>query len=140
MPTNGLRPGEVIIYPYRWAREAADRRSPEGSKERPCGVVVAAVAASGRTHLLLAAISSKPPRSDQEALALPEIERRRAGIDPGRDAWIYVSEANEDVEGASIYLTSEPAIGAISRPFLERVKAGFLHRLGERRGAVVNRT
>lgn len=128
------------MYPYRWVREAADRRSPEGSKERPCGVVVAAVAASGPTHVLLVATSSKPPRPDQEALALPEIERRRAGIDPNRDAWIYVSEANEDVEGASIYLTGEPAIGAISRAFLERVKAAFLQRLSQRIGEVVNRT
>ena len=140
MPTSGLRPGDVILYPYRWAREAAGQRAPEGSKTRPCGVVVAAVTAAGRTHLLLAAISSKPPRSDQEALVLPEIERRRAGLDTTREAWIYVSEANEDVEGASIYLTNEPTTGAISKAFLERVKAAFLRRLGGRASSVVNRT
>ena len=140
MPTRGLSPGDIILYPYRWAREAQDQRSPEGAKERPCGVVVVAVTASGQTHVLLAAISSKGPGTNQEALALPEIERRRAGLDPHREAWIYVSEANEDVEGVSIYLTSEPAIGVISRALMERVKAAFLSRITQRRGAVVNRT
>lgn len=140
VPTSGIRPGEVILYPYRWAREAVADRSAEGSKERPCGVVVAAVAATGRTHLLLVAISSKAPQADQEAIMLPEIERRRAGLDLHREAWIYVSEANEDVEGGSLYLTSEPAIGAISKAFLERVKAALLQRLTRRLGAVVNRT
>ena len=71
---------------------------------------------------------------------LPEIERRRAGLDLHREAWIYVSEANEDVEGGSHYLTSEPAIGAISKAFLERVKAALLKRLTRRLGAVVNRS
>ena len=129
----------MISYPYRWAREAAAHRAVDGTKARPCGVVVAAVTTSGQTHLLLAAISSKPPHADQEALALPEIERRRAGLDPSREAWIYVNEANEDVEGVSVYLTGEPAIGAISRAFLEQVKAAFLRQISRRRGGVVNR-
>ena len=71
---------------------------------------------------------------------MPEIERRRAGLDPSRDAWIYVSEANEDVEGASMFLTGEPPIGAIGRVFLEQVKAAFLRRLSRRAGTVINRT
>jgi hypothetical protein len=140
MPTSGLTPGDVIHYPYRWAREAQRRRSAEGSKVRPCGVVVAVAAASGRTHILLAAISSKPPMADQATIAIPEIERRRAGLDANREAWIYVSEANEDVEGVSLYLTGDPRLGTFSRAFVERVKAAFLAELVRRPGARINRT
>ncbi len=139
MPTNGLRPGDVIRYPYRWARESRSDRAPDGTKDRSCGVIVAAKTASGRTHILLLAISSQAPRSDQAALSLPPIERRRAGLDANREAWIYVSEANEDVEGQSFYLTDEPQTGTISRVFLERVKAAFLARLQRKMGSVVHR-
>ena len=140
MPTSGLRPGDVIVYPYRWVREYRADQSIDGAKDRPCGVIVAAKAASGQTHILLLAISSQPPRPDQAALPLPQIERRRAGLDVHREAWIYVSEANEDVEGQSYYLTDEPASGAISKVFLERVKATFLARLQQAKRSVVRRT
>lgn len=140
MPTSGLRPGDVIRYPYRWVRELRSDRAPDGAKDRPCGIIVAAKAASGKTHILLLAISSQPPRSDQTALPVPQIERRRAGLDANREAWIYVSEANEDVEGQSYYLTDEPPTGAISKVFLERVKSAFLARLQRNRGLVVRRT
>ncbi len=140
MPTSGLRPGDVIGYPYRWVRESRMDRAPDGAKDRPCDVIVATKAASGRTHILLLAISSKPPRSAQAALLLPQIERRRAGLDANREAWIYVSEANEDVEGQSYYLTDEPLTGAISKVFLERVKAAFLERLLKAKSSVVRRT
>lgn len=71
---------------------------------------------------------------------MPEIERRRVGLDATREAWIYVSELNEDLEGTSIYLTNDPVIGTISKAFLERVKAAFLRRLSRSAGSVVNRT
>jgi hypothetical protein len=140
MPTSGLHPGDVILYPYRWTHEVQRRRAADGSKVRPCGVVVAVVTAAGRTHVLLAAISSKPPMADQVAISLPEIERRRAGLDASREAWIYVSEANEDIEGVSLYLTAEPRLGTLGKAFLERVKAAFLAGLDRRSGSRVNRT
>ncbi len=75
-----FKPGEIIVYPYRWLGEAQAGRSPDGAKDRPCCVVVSVAGARGEPLILLAPISSKPPRPGQAALEIPDIERRRAGL------------------------------------------------------------
>jgi hypothetical protein len=121
MPTNSFSEGDVIIYPYRWAEELAQGRSIDGAKDRPCCLVVSAVNAQNHTVIFLAAISSKPPRADQKAIAIPEMERRRAGLEKYPEAWVYVDELNSDQPGSSWYLEPQTPLGTFGRAFLIKV-------------------
>lgn len=119
---SGLSRGDIVLYPYRWADEAAANRAPDGEKDRPCCIVVAYEHANGQTELLLAAISSKPPLDGQVALEVPEIERRRGGLGKYDRAWVYVDEMNRDVLEISWYISADAQpIGAFSTRFVRHV-------------------
>lgn len=97
---------------------------PRAGKERPVCVLIATRGADGLTHLALLAISSPPPGSGQTAIEVPEIERRRAGLDAGKRAWITTSEYNYDVAERSWYLdANQSPLGRFSKPFMIRVAA-----------------
>lgn len=53
--------------------------------------MVLAIPKGRQTHLVILAISGTPPRSDQTALEIPQLECRRAEIQGLEDAWIAVS-------------------------------------------------
>ena len=136
--TGLLSRGDVLLYPYRWADEAAAGRSPDGTKDRPCCVVIAHKHADGMTELFLAAVSSKAPRKDQHALPVPDIERRRAGLTKYAEAWVYVDEMNRDLLEASWYLPADvEPIGAFSDKFLRTLSTALashaLNRVVKRR-------
>lgn len=86
--SDRFAPGDIVVYPYRWLDEARTGRSPDGAKDRPCCVVVTVIDARGEPTILPAPISSKPPRTGQAALPVPDIERRRAGLTRHKDAWV----------------------------------------------------
>jgi hypothetical protein len=88
----------------------------------------------GITHLFLLAISGEPPIVGQNALALPELDRRRAGLLHWKEAWITISEANYDIFEKSYYLdTNQSILGSVSPSFLRRVAVAFREAL--KRGA-----
>jgi hypothetical protein len=96
--------GDVLpSYPYLW-RDRRARGEEGGRKQRPVCVALAVAASDGRTHLALLAISGTPPRTEQQAIEVPALERRRIGIGHWREAWLYVSEYNYDVLEASFHL------------------------------------
>jgi hypothetical protein len=76
-----------------------------------------------RCYLL--AISSKPPTEGQSAIAVPDIERRRAGLGAYPHAWVYVSEFNLDVAERSPYYDPSTVQGRFSIPFLQQVAAAL---------------
>ena len=80
--TDAPRIGHVLRYPYLWARQALSGET-EGRKTRPCAVVLAITNQVGNTELRLCAITTQPPSSSNRAISVPEIERRRAGLDTG---------------------------------------------------------
>ncbi len=133
MPTDIPPRGTVFEYPYRWAREVAEGASPDGRKVRTVCLVLA-VAVSAKRHVLyLLAISSKPPRDGQVAVAVPDIERRRAGLTRSPAAWVYVSEFNRDIVEESFYfepnarrlgMFSPAFVLLISRSLAARIEAG----------------
>ena len=128
--------GDVVAYPYRWAAEAEEDRSIDGAKERPCCLLLRLLDGT----LIFLAISSKPPRDQQEAVDIPPIERRRAGLGKYPQAWIYVSESNRDADlGLSWYLEPQKPMGALSPAFLTTVKLAFRESVA-RGGKIVSRT
>lgn len=112
--------GSVFKYPYLW-RWQAEKGETEGRKDRPVCLMLAIVK-SDLTHLVLLAISGTAPRSDQIALTIPALERRRAGLRDWKEAWITVSEYNYDVAEASHYLDPNTEIlGRFSSSFLAKI-------------------
>jgi hypothetical protein len=71
---------------------------------------------------VLLAITSQPPRTDQRALEIPDMERRRAGLTRYPRAWVIVSEYNYDIAERSFYYEAQtPPLGKFSMPFLRKI-------------------
>ncbi|MFZ2872064.1 hypothetical protein [Zavarzinia sp.] len=123
--------GLVIDYPYLW-RWQDDRGETEGRKERPsCLAFVVKGKSDGLTHVALLAISSTAPREGQVTVEVPEAERRRAGLDPAKRAWITVSEWNHDIAERSFYLgRNARRFGRFGDSFLREVLIAFRPFLG----------
>jgi hypothetical protein len=116
--------GSVFHYPYLWAWQR-DSGETEGRKSRPVCMVLA-IRKGAQTHLVILAISGTPPRADQTALEIPQLECRRAGIRDWKDAWITVSEFNHDIAEASFYYDpNAEMLGSFSKGFLAKVAAAF---------------
>ena len=129
MTSRALKPGDIITYPYRWARDLARGTAPEGGKDRPCCLVLAITTDQGQEVMFLAAISSKAPHADQGALEIPDIERRRAGLNRYPEAWIYIDELNRDEPARSWYLEPQAPIGAFSKSFLAKIAGALRERM-----------
>lgn len=138
MSFEALRTGAVIRFPYLWAREA-DRGETEGRKVRPATVGVRISKPNGDDVLMLFPITSQQPQKGRFAAEIPDIEKRRAGLDVSIQLWIVLDEYNQDVIGRSFYLKPEPPLGYFSKAFLlpllrkliaRRSKAKAVHRSG----------
>ncbi len=129
MTKPSLKRGDVIAYPYRWARDMARANAPEGGKDRPCCLVLTITSDEGREVMFLAAISSKAPHADQAAIEIPDTERRRAGLTRYPQAWIYVDELNRDEPARSWYLEPREPLGAFSKNFLAKVAGELRQRM-----------
>jgi hypothetical protein len=82
-------------------------------------------------------ISSTPPRKDQEALEIPALELRRAGLSDAKQGWITVSEYNYDILEKSYHFDARKAPrGSFSKPFLDQINAKFRQTLQARSGKV----
>jgi hypothetical protein len=82
----------------------AERGETEGRKPRPVAVGVRITRTNGEDLLLLFPITSQPPFSDRFAVEIPEMEKRRAGLDVALRLWIILDEYNRDVIDRSVVL------------------------------------
>jgi len=126
----------VIRFPYLWAREAV-RGETEGRKIRPVAVGVRISRQEGEDLLILFPITSQPPAPGRFAVEIPEMERRRAGLDVTVPLWIILDEYNQDIVGRSLYLEPEPPLGRFSKAFFLPLMKDFIARRARARG--VNR-
>jgi hypothetical protein len=131
-----LRTGCVIRFPYLWVREA-ERGETEGRKARPVAVGVRIVRPKGDDVLVLFPITSQPPAAGRFAVEIPEMEKRRAGLDATLRLWIILDEYNQDTIGQSFYLEPEPPLGRFSKAFFLPLIREFIARRATTRG--VNR-
>lgn len=136
MSLDQLRTACVIRYPYLWVREA-ERGETEGRKPRPVAVGVRIARPQGDDLLVLFPITSQPPSHDRFAVEIPEMEKRRAGLDTTRRIWIVLDEYNQDSVGQSFYLEPEPPLGYFSKAFFLPLMKQFIARRAGVRG--VNR-
>lgn len=92
MPLPEPTPGLVISYAYLW-HEEAQRGLEEGSKARPCVIVLSATRDELGTVVTVASVTHSPPRDLEAAVELPAETKRRLGLDDDR-SWAIVSEVN----------------------------------------------
>jgi hypothetical protein len=87
------RPGLVIRYSFLWNTEKAQGAA-EGSKDRPCVIVVAARRdSSGDITTIVAPVTHQPPRDRAASIEIPPRVCRSLGLDDGRH-WIRLDELN----------------------------------------------
>lgn len=136
MSYDQIRTACVIRFPYLWAREA-ERGETEGRKVRPVAVGVRISRPKGDDVLVLFPITGQPPALDRFAVEIPQMEKRRAGLDAGIRLWLILDEYNQDVVGQSFYLEPEPPLGRFSKAFFLPLMKNFIARRADARG--VNR-
>ncbi len=87
------KPGLVIRYAYLWQDEARTGRD-EGSKDRPCVVVLAVEMRDGKRSVTVAPITHSPPRGPTDAVEIPAATKQRLGLDAER-SWVVATEVNQ---------------------------------------------
>jgi hypothetical protein len=92
---------------------------------------------NGHDLLVLFPITSQPPSPMRFTVEIPEMEKRRAGLDATLRLWIILDEYNQDSVDRSFYLGPEPPLGRFSKAFLLPLMKEFIARRSKSRG--VNR-
>ncbi len=85
-------PGLVLRYAYFWLREHREGRE-EGTKDRPCAIVLAALGIDDHVHVLVIPVTHTPPANPAEALELPAAIKQHLGLDT-EHSWIVLIESN----------------------------------------------
>jgi hypothetical protein len=118
------RIGDVWRYHYLWSRQREAGES-EGRKSRPVSVVAIAIGSAGETNLFLLPITSQPPSADRIAIEIPEIERRRAGLDD-MPLWIILDEYNHDILESSYHFEPNARIGSFGPAYHQMILRQFV--------------
>lgn len=123
---DSLQTACIIRYPYLWAREAGKGET-AGRKDRPVAVGVRMPRPNGDLMLFFP-ITTKRPSKDRFFVEIPDIEKRRAGLDADLSLWIILDEYNTDVVGQSFYLEPQPPLGRFSKAFFLPLLREFVSR------------
>ena len=95
MPLPDPAPGLVISYSYLWHSEHRQHQE-EGSKSRPCAIILTAQSGSGDTVVTVLPVTHRRPERLDETIEIPPNTKRRLGLDRAR-SWIIASEVNRFV-------------------------------------------
>ncbi len=85
----------VIRYAYLWRADYL-RGLEEGTKDRPCAILLAVTNEAGDRKVLVLPITHTPPRVADHAIEIPLATKHRLGLDHER-SWIVLTEANRFV-------------------------------------------
>lgn len=145
MPFPKPASAQVIRYAYLWRRDAL-RGAEEGSKDRPCAVILTVQDESGDEVVTVLPITHTPPYNPADALEIPTETKRRLGLDDAR-SWIVLTEANRfhwpgpDIRMARQGDMASVVYGYLPARFFETVRLAFLAKLRAVHGAaIVQRT
>jgi hypothetical protein len=75
--------GLVIRYVYLWKREF-DAGREEGTKDRPCAIVMTVVDEDGDKEVLVLPVTHSPPENAADAIEIPAATKCRLGLDGER--------------------------------------------------------
>ena len=144
MPLADPTPGLVISYAYLW-HEQARRGLEEGSKDRPCVIVLSAVSDELGTVVTVVPITHSPPLEPEAAVELPTQTKRRLGLDDER-SWAVVGEVNRfywpGPDLRAVPGTNPPSYnyGLLPAKLFRRIRQRLIDLASARGAAVVRRT
>lgn len=129
-------PGLVIRYSFLWSHEAA-RGEREGSKARPCAIIVSARQEdSGKIRVTVAPITHAPPSEESLGVSLPPKVAKALDLDSDPQ-WIRFDEINH-FEWPGFDLRSLPekpgefAYGFLPKPLFEKIRNRIFDRARRR--------
>ncbi|MEC5291915.1 hypothetical protein VSX64_24405 [Aurantimonas sp. C2-6-R+9] len=135
------KPGLVIRYSFLWSHER-DRGAVEGSKDRPCAIVVATPRdENGHIRTIVAPITHRPPDDAGASLEIPPDVCRTLGLDAGRH-WLRLDELNRFLwPGYDLRLGPRGRYdyGMLPPRLFEDLRQGILTRQRGRRTAIMSR-
>jgi mRNA-degrading endonuclease toxin of MazEF toxin-antitoxin module len=138
------QPGLVIRYAYLWKREY-DQGRDEGSKDRPCAIVMTVLHEDDGEQVLVLPITHAPPRDAADAVEIPPATKKRLGLD-GERSWIMINEVNEftwpgpDIRPVHGKDDASIVYGLLPKRLFEIVREQFLRRLTQDQAVRVPRT
>lgn len=137
------KPGLVIRYSFLWSHEQ-DVGAEEGSKDRPCAIVVATRKGEhGDIRTLVAPITHAAPDDPMDSLEIPAPVAKALGLD-GERHWLRLDELNR-FSWPGYDLRTIPGragkydYGMLPQPLFEALKQGILERQRAKRGRTQDR-
>lgn len=144
MPLPEPYPGLVISYSYLWSNEY-ERGRTEGSKDRPCAIVVARRIERERMVVTVVPVTHSAPDGQGTAIEIPADLKRYLGLDSAR-SWIVLTEVNEflwpgpDLRPLSRAKPDKFAYGVLPPAFFKKLRERLLTLLRDRRVRPVPRS
>lgn len=121
-------PGLVIRYSFLWSNETA-RGAVEGSKDRPCAIILTTETDAGFRVSVLPVTHARPLPSSAGHLQLTGAECRTLGLDQGAH-WVVLTEINRftwpGYDLRQIRGTDRCAYGRLPRASFERIVRALL--------------
>jgi mRNA-degrading endonuclease toxin of MazEF toxin-antitoxin module len=129
MPLPTPEPGLVVCYEFLWSHEHA-AGADEGSKRRPCAIIVAATTERGQTSVVVAPITHREPDPPELGIEVPAKVKAHLGLDAAR-SWIVLNELNTFVwPGVDLHPVPGRrgvyAYGLLPPRLFEQVRTGIL--------------
>lgn len=144
MPLPDPIPGLVIRYSYLWADEAR-RGQEEGSKDRPCAVVLIGDGPQDERVVTVLPVTHAPPANPDLAVEIPVATKHRLELDDER-SWVVLTEANRfvwpgpDLRPVRQGDPASIAYGMLPYALFETIRRKFLAILRARRAGLVRRS
>ncbi len=136
--------GLIIRYSYLWLREHREGRE-EGTKDRPCAIILVARRHEGETEVLVLPVTHSTPGNIGDALELPPAVKHHLGLD-AELSWVVLSESNlfdwpgPDLRRIGDQDDSSIAYGFLPPRFFAEMRRRFLGLEAECRSRRVQRT
>jgi hypothetical protein len=118
----------VISYSYLWEREARKGQE-EGTKYRPCAIVLSTDTAEGKKRVQILPVTHSPPSNDEPAIEIPAAIKRHLKLDD-HPSWILTGEYNQFLwpgyDLAEVGNSHSPVYGFLPQKFFQFVIESFL--------------
>lgn len=128
-----LVPGDLILYPFRWARD--DARVKRGQvqdpqdKMRPCIIVSRGAFPDGTPFVAILPITTRPIRDLDERTIVPMAERSQVGMNPDLPQSVVLIETNVESLDVGSNIAPRVKAWAFSPAFRKTVERRFKERM-----------
>lgn len=129
--------GTILKYPYLWRHQ---RALPEFIPKDRTACLIMKMKGLTKTHMVILAISDMGDSTSGTCIEIPEVEKRRAGLNEFRPAYIHLAEYNVDQTPDSLYYNPAAApLGRLSKPFTAQVARALVANIRGKRASRADR-